>query len=137
MGPTTAAAAAAGREQQAARAESTRSGRQSAKASAVAQADQPQLLQQPDGAASPPPVLAEGNHCARRRRPQGTQSRSLADQRGLLPQGFSSWEQRLAYYEQRQLDSFSAWLDYHDALHGRQTPAERLAREADARLSAR
>jgi hypothetical protein len=48
---------------------------------------------------------------------------------GPLPHGFRSWQQRLDHYEQHQLDSYSAWLDYHDALHGRETPAERRARD--------
>jgi hypothetical protein len=38
--------------------------------------------------------------------------------------------QRLAYYEARKLDRLpDSLLDYHDVLRGRETPAERRARE--------
>lgn len=41
--------------------------------------------------------------------------------------------ERLAYYEARKLNHLpDSLLDYHDVLHGRETPAERRARERGA-----
>ena len=43
------------------------------------------------------------------------------------PQGQA---ERLAYYEARKLNYLpNSLLDYHDVIHGRETPAERRARE--------
>ena len=100
----------------AAGAEPKRSGRQPKQASMVAPTNRPPRAQPPQAAASLPPRL---------------------EPHGLLPDGFSSWQQRLAHYEQRKLDSYTALLDYHDALRGRETPAERRARQAAAPLSSR
>ena len=41
--------------------------------------------------------------------------------------------ERLAYYEARKLNHLpNSLYDYHDVIHGRETPAERRARERDA-----
>ena len=55
----------------------------------------------------------------------------------MLPSVFASWEERLAYYANRQLESESDKLNYRDALSGRETPAECRARETGTLLSLR
>ena len=55
----------------------------------------------------------------------------------LLPTVFANWDERLAYYEHHSLESQADWLNYRDALSGRETPAERRARLAGNVLSLR
>ena len=55
----------------------------------------------------------------------------------LLPAVFSNWDERLAYYQQRRLESEIDWLNYNDALRGRETPAERRARKSGRPLTLR
>jgi hypothetical protein len=139
------ATAAAKRERRAGQAEPQRVGRQGEQPIAVASANRRPLPPQPHAAASALPLPEPGADGARASggpRRQGTGSaaedeRALAKQQGPLPLGFKSWQQRLDHYQQRQLDSYAAWLDYHDALHGRETPAERRARQATVARSAR
>ena len=51
----------------------------------------------------------------------------------LFPNTQEGQAERLAYYEARKLNHLPhSLLDYHDVLHGRETPAERRAREERA-----
>ncbi len=51
----------------------------------------------------------------------------------LFPDTAEGRAERLAYYEARRLDQLPHSLyDYHDVLRGRETPAERRAREGGA-----
>ena len=51
----------------------------------------------------------------------------------LFPNTLEGQEERLAYYQARKLNHLPhSLLDYHDVLHGRETPAERRAREGRA-----
>jgi len=54
-----------------------------------------------------------------------------------LPDGFGSWEERFAYYERRRLESEIDYLNFNDVRRGRETPAERRARETNTPLSLR
>jgi len=56
---------------------------------------------------------------------------------GSLPAVFGSWEERFAYYERRKLESEIDYLNFNDVLRGRETPAERRARETHTPLSLR
>ena len=47
----------------------------------------------------------------------------------IFPSTREGQRQRLAHYEVRKLDSYAALLDYNDVKAGRETPAERRARE--------
>ncbi len=46
----------------------------------------------------------------------------------LLPTVFANRDERLAYYQHHKLESQNDWLNYNDAIRGRETPAERRAR---------
>ena len=134
---TSADAGAAAKERKAAGAEPKQAGRRPQTTTAVTQTTRPQ---QPEAAASLPPLreqepdqLARQRLAAAEREPVAASDRRLAHQPGSLPHGFSSWQQRLAYYEQRKLESECDWLNYRDALHGRETPAERRARQTAVR----
>jgi hypothetical protein len=51
----------------------------------------------------------------------------------LFPTTRTGLLERLAYYEARKLNNLpNSLLDYHDVLHGRETPDERKARKAGA-----
>ena len=51
----------------------------------------------------------------------------------LFPNTRKGLLERLAYYEARKLNNLpNSLLDYHDVLHGRETPDERRARQARA-----
>jgi hypothetical protein len=51
----------------------------------------------------------------------------------LFPSTLEGRYERLAYYEARKLNHLPhSLLDYHDVIHGRETPAERRAREGRA-----
>jgi len=51
----------------------------------------------------------------------------------IFPNTPAGRAERLAYYEARKLNHLPDSLyDYHDVFHGRETPAERRAREARA-----
>jgi hypothetical protein len=51
----------------------------------------------------------------------------------IFPKTRKGLLERLAYYEARKLNNLpNSLLDYHDVLHGRETPAERQARQARA-----
>jgi hypothetical protein len=51
----------------------------------------------------------------------------------LFPNTPEGQAQRLAYYEARKLNHLpNSLLDYHDVIRGRETPAERRAREGRA-----
>jgi hypothetical protein len=51
----------------------------------------------------------------------------------LFPDTPEGQAARFAYYEARKLNQLpNSLLDYHDVLHGRETPAERRAREGGA-----
>jgi hypothetical protein len=52
----------------------------------------------------------------------------------LFPNTLEGQYERLAYYEARKLDHLPhSLLDYHDVIHGRETPAERRVREGSGR----
>jgi hypothetical protein len=55
----------------------------------------------------------------------------------FLPAVFRSWEERFSYYERRRLESEIDYLNFNDVLRGRETPAERRARETRTPLSLR
>ena len=51
----------------------------------------------------------------------------------LFPNTREGQYERLAYYEARKLNHLPhSLLDYHDVIHGRETPAERRAQEGRA-----
>ena len=51
----------------------------------------------------------------------------------IFPNTREGQAERLAYYEARKLNHLPhSLLDYHDVIHGRETPAERRAREGRA-----
>jgi hypothetical protein len=51
----------------------------------------------------------------------------------IFPNTRKGQAERLAYYEARKLNHLPhSLLDYHDVIHGRETPAERRAREGRA-----
>ena len=51
----------------------------------------------------------------------------------LFPNTPEGQDERLAYDEARRLNQLpGSLLDYHDVIHGRETPAERRAREGRA-----
>jgi hypothetical protein len=51
----------------------------------------------------------------------------------IFPKTYEGLLERLAYYEARKLNNPpNSLLDYHDVIHGRETPDERRARQAPA-----
>ena len=51
----------------------------------------------------------------------------------ILPKTRNGLLERLAHYEARKLNNLpNSLLDYHDVIHGRETPDERRARKARA-----
>jgi hypothetical protein len=56
----------------------------------------------------------------------------------IFPKTRNGLLERLAYYEARKLNNLpNSLLDYHDVLHGRETPDERRARKARAAARSR
>jgi hypothetical protein len=77
----------------------------------------------PERRRAQPPAAAPAQPAPRSRHRQ--QSHTVPS----FPNTREGQRQRLAHYEARKLDSREAFLDYNDVKAGRETPAERRARE--------
>jgi hypothetical protein len=86
------------------------------------------------------PFLSAQNREPANPRPSSRRSAQTSTATGSLPgvpifpKTREGLLERLAYYEARKLNNLPrSLLDYHDVVHGRETPDERRARQARAR----